>query len=208
MGFFVSFCVILSMRFTKYIVLAAVAAAVLHADEPASLSLDGAFAAVEHANLSVLLSREAEVQAIETANQQRAGILPRIALDAQQKRQLTVGGQNTALAGTLVQTGASNRFDGQLTASYSLLDASLIEGYRAARPGVKGAHLDYQAALQTALAGVAQAFFSHLRDAHRIGVLDSNIGRAKSLLELAQSQLHAGVATQIDVTRAEAALAT
>jgi outer membrane protein len=39
-------------------------------------------------------------------------------------------------------------------------------------------------------------------------VLDSNIAHAKSLLDLAVSQLHAGVATQIDVTRAEAELST
>jgi len=38
-------------------------------------------------------------------------------------------------------------------------------------------------------------------------VLDANIGRAQSLLQLARNRIDAGIATQIDVTRAEAQLA-
>jgi outer membrane protein TolC len=61
--------------------------------------------------------------------------------------------------------------------------------------------------LQNVLATVAQTYFLHQRNLQRIAVLDSNIERARALLDLAQRQLNAGVATQIDVTRAEAQLA-
>jgi outer membrane protein len=193
-----------TMKLLKFALPLAAAVAIARADAPVDLTLDQALAEVEHANVSALLSREAVAQAVEAANQQRANLLPQVALDAQQQRALTVSSQT----GTLVQSGPGNRFDGQLTASYQLLNSSQIENYRAARTAVQGAQLNYQATLQSVLAVVAEAYFTHLHDLHRVGVLDSNIARAKSLLDLAQAQLHAGVATQIDVTRAEAELAT
>jgi outer membrane protein len=205
MGFFAASCVMHLMRLLLFLLPLAVATAtIVRADEPAPLTLEHAFASVEHVNLNVFLSREAAVQAAEAAYRQRAGILPQIALDAQQQRELTVSSQN----GGLTQTGPYNRFDGQITASYDLLDAAQIETYRSAHTGAQGAQLDYQATLQQVFATVAQAYFTHLRNLHQIDVLDSNIARAKSLLDLAETQLHAGVATQIDVTRAEAELAT
>jgi outer membrane protein TolC len=192
------------MHLLNFILPLAAAVAIARADAPADLTLDQALAAVEHANANALLSREAVAQAIEAANQQRANLLPHVALTAQQQRQLTVSSQS----GALVQGHAGNRFDGQFTANYQLLNSSQIENYRATRTAVQGAQLNYQATLQSVLAVVTQAYFTHLHNLHRINVLDSNIARAKSLLDLAQVQLHAGVATQIDVTRAEAELAT
>ncbi len=192
------------MHLLKFILPLAAAVAIARADAPVALTLDQAMAAVEHANVNAVLSREAVAQAVEAANQQRVNLLPHVALSAQQERQLIVSSQT----GALVQSGPGNRFDGQLVADYNLLDPSQIESYRSARTAVQGAQLNYQATLQTVLAVVAQAYFTHLHDLHRIDVLASNVARDQSLLDLAQIQLHAGVATQIDVTRAEAELAT
>jgi outer membrane protein len=61
--------------------------------------------------------------------------------------------------------------------------------------------------VQGALADVAQTYFTHLRNVHRIAVLDANVERARQLLELASNQFSVGVATQIDVTRARSLLA-
>src|SRR5262249_27485499 len=66
---------------------------------------------------------------------------------------------------------------------------------------------DYKQTLQTILAAVANAYFTHLRNVQRIKVLDSNTARARTLLDLARRQSEAGVATQIDVTRAESEVA-
>ena len=79
--------------------------------------------------------------------------------------------------------------------------------FRAARAGVAVARADYEATLQNVMSTVAQVFFTHLRNLRRIDVLDANIARAKALFDLAQNQLNAGAATQIDVTRAESQLA-
>ena len=192
-----------TMHLLKFVLPVAAAVAIARADAPVGLTLDQALAAVEHANVTTLLSREAVAQAIEAANQQRVNLLPHVAFDAQQQRALIVSTQSAAL----VQSGPGNRFNGLLTANYSLLDPSQIENYRSARTAVQGAQLNYQATVQSVLAVVAQAYFTHLHDLHRTDVLDSNLARDKSLLDLASAQLHAGVATQIDVTRAEAELA-
>lgn len=180
----------------------ATSCSLLSAQEPV-LSLEDAFAAVEPANLSVLVSREAVAQTRAIADQQRAGLRPRVSLDGQQRRSQTVTVTNSGP----VESAPGNRFDGKLTGTYSLLNPSQILAYRAARQGVAIAEADYLQSVQTALYGVGQVFFTHLRNLQRVSVFDANIARARALLDLATKQLDAGVATQIDVTRAEAQLA-
>ena len=167
-------------------------------------SLAKALQTVEGANVNVLLSREAAAQALAAANQQRAGLLPNIALSAQQRRTELV---SVAASGTLTQTPATNRFDGKLTGSLALLNPQQIAAYRSSRVGVAVAEADYLATVQSVMSLVAQTFFTHLRNLRRIDVLDANTARAKALVDLARNQLNAGVATQIDVTRAESLLA-
>ena len=174
----------------------------LHA-EVQSFNLESAFGAVEKVNVNVLVSRESISQAIATSNQQRVNLLPRVSLDAQQRR------TSSAVLTNDIPTdgGLTNRFDGKLTGTYNLLSPAQIAAYRAARRGVGVAESDYQLTLQGMLTAVAQTYFLHQRNQQRITVLDANIERARVLLDLAKRQLDAGVATQIDVTRAEAQLA-
>lgn len=174
----------------------------LRAEEP-PLSLEKAFAAVEKVNVNVLVSRESVSQAIASANQQRAGLLPRVNLDAQQRRIQSV----TVANNTPADAGLTNRFDGKLTGTYNLLSPTQIASYRAARRGVGVAESDYQLTLQNVLTSLAQTYFMHQRNQQRLVVLDANIERARVLLDLACRQLDAGVATQIDVTRSESLLA-
>ena len=191
------------MSFARKIFLLAAAGVAVRAAEPASLTLEQALGAVETANITALLGREAVAQALELANQQRVGVLPNVALSAQQRR-----AQAVALAGGVpVQGVAANRFDGKLTGSYAVLDPVRRSALRASRVGAEVAEHDYRAILQGVQAGVAAGYFTHLRNLRRLDVLEANIARARALLDLAQNQLKAGVATQIDVTRAEAQLA-
>ncbi len=169
----------------------------------AALSLADAFTGIEKANPDVLISREAVALALAAAEQQRAGLLPDISLEAQQRRTQSVQFVN----GSPVEQSASNRFDGKLTGRLALLNPSQIAAYRAARKGAAVAELDWRQTVQTALSVVGETYFGHMRNVQRIEVLDANIRRARELLDLVQRQLDAGVVTQIDVTRAEAQLA-
>jgi len=168
------------------------------------LTLAQALGSVEGTNILVILSREAAAQALETSNQQRVGLMPIVGLTGIQKRTeaVTVAGN-----GTLSQTQATNRFDGKFTGSMALVNPQQMSAYKASRVGIAVAQADYQATVQSAMTSVAQTFFTHLRNLRRIDVLDANTARSKALVDLARNQLSAGVATQIDVTRAESLLA-
>ncbi|MBI5693907.1 MAG: TolC family protein [Verrucomicrobia bacterium] len=180
----------------------ALAGSLSAADTVASLTLEQALASVERLSLTVLLSRETAAQAIEAVGQQRSGILPNLTLSAQQRRS-----QGVSIATVVVSSGRpANRFDALVTGNYALLKPDSMVAVDAAKVGVQVAEANYAAAVQGVLADVATSYFTHLRNLRRLDVLDANIARARSLLELARNQLAAGVATQIDVTRAEAQL--
>ncbi len=179
--------------------------AALRAAEPLKLTLEQALASAEGVNSSVLLSREAAAQALEQANQSRAGLLPNVNLTAFQRRTRALNILSTT--GALSETRPSNRYDARLFGTYSLFNAQQLSAQGAARTGAEAAQIDVRATVQAAQASVAQAYFGHLRNLRRLDVLDANITRARSLYDLARNQLAAGVATQIDVTRAESQLA-
>ena len=175
----------------------------LPAAEPVPLTLEQALGSVERVSLNVLLGRESAAQALEAANQARASNLPTINASAQQRRS-----QGVSIATVVVTSGRpANRFDALLTGNYALYDPRLRASAEAARVGSDAAQATYAATVQSVLADVATAYFANLRNRRRLEVLDANIKRANGILELARNQLAAGVATQIDVTRAEAQLA-
>ena len=175
----------------------------LPAAEPVPLTLEQALGSVERVSLNVLLGRESAAQALEAANQARASNLPVINASAQQRRS-----QGVSIATVVVTSGRpANRFDALLTGNYALYDPRLRAAADAARAGSDAAQATYAATVQAVLADVGAAYFANLRNRRRLEVLDANIKRANGILELARNQLAAGVATQIDVTRAESQLA-
>lgn len=175
----------------------------VRAEAPVRLGLEDALAAVERVNVNVLLSREGFQQAVEVANAQRADLLPTVGAAVQQRRS-----ESPVITRTIKTAGTpTNRSDARLTASLALLSPQQIAQYRAAQVGVEVAQLDVQQTIQTILATAAQTFFAHLRNVKRIDVLDANVRRGRELLALARNQVAAGVATQIDITRAESQLA-
>lgn len=191
------------MRFAPFVLLLVSGAGLFAADSAGTLTLEDALTAVEKTNLNVLLSREAVVQALEQTNLARSAILPTITGTMQQRRSKAVPLTNTGAT----TARPTNRFDALLNGSVTLFDFQRWSTIRSIRLGADVAQADYANAVQLVLASVAQSYFAHLRNLTRLEVLDANIARARTLLELARNQLNAGVATQIDVTRAEAQLA-
>lgn len=194
------------MRFSRllWVLLAASVAGASRAEDSTVLTLEQALASVENVNTTVLLSREAAAQAIETASVARVAVLPVITGNASQTRSKSVPLTNTGAT----TAAPSNRFAGTLNGNMSLFDATRWSTLKSVRLGAEIAQQDYNAVVQSVLATVAQSYFTHLRNLRRLDVLDNNISRARTLLDLARNQLAVGVATQIDVTRAESQLAT
>lgn len=191
------------MRMPRYFYLfCTILSAAVAAPEPIVLTLEQALAAAEQTSLEVLIGRETVAQAVASAIRERSGMLPQVTLDATQRRSRTA-----SVGGALVSSGINNRFDAQLNGRFELLDPERIATYKAATYAVAVAKLGQEQLREVVLATVAENYFAHLRNLRRIDVLDANITRARSLVQLAHNQLNAGVATQIDVTRAEAQLA-
>lgn len=173
------------------------------ADSAGKLTLEEALASAEKVNVSVLLSRETIAQANEAIGQQRATVLPIFDANVQQRRS-----QGVSIATVVVVSGRpASRFDALISGSYALLNPQRLSALKSVRAAAVVAQANYGVVLQNVLSDVAANYFAHLRNLRRLDVFDSNIARARVLLELARSQLAAGVATQIDVTRAEAQLA-
>jgi outer membrane protein len=168
---------------------------------PPTLTLEQALASVEKVNVNVLLSREAAAQALDQSRQVRAGVLPIVSASLAQRRS-----QGVSTAGVAVSGTPASRFDAQFSASYSVLDFNRYSNLRASRAGAEVAQYNYNAVVQTSMATISSTYFAHLRNIRRLEVLDFAILRARTLLNLAQNQLRAGVVTQIDVTRAESVL--
>ncbi len=166
------------------------------ATEPQVLTLADALAAAENTSLEVLIGRESIAQAVEAAVRERSGLLPQITLDATQRRS-----RATPTA------GINRQFDALLNGRFELLDPARIATYRAATYAIAVAKLGQEQLREVVMGTVAETYFAQLRNLRRIEVLDANVARARSLVDLARNQLNAGVATQIDVTRAEAQLA-
>src|SRR5947209_1017615 len=143
-----------------------------HAAEPAvTLTLEQALTSVEQTNLTVLLSRESVIQALELVNANRALILPNVTGTAQQRRSKAVPLTNTGAT----SARPTNRFDALFNGTYSVVDLQRWSAMRSARVGVEIAQADYNAAMQSVLASVAQSYFAHLRNLRRLEVLDANI---------------------------------
>jgi outer membrane protein TolC len=173
------------------------------AEADGRLSLAAALDRAVAVNPTVLLSHETLQQSVATSQTARAPLLPQITFDATQRRT-----RSASVGENVVRSGISNRFDSVLNGRLDVLDPQRIANYKATTLAVGAAELDTAQVRETMMTTVAQAYFTHLRNRSRTDVLDSNVARARALLELARRQAEAGVATQIDVTRAEAQLAT
>jgi outer membrane protein TolC len=174
------------------------------AETAPSLTLEQALSAVEKVNVSVLLSQETVVQANQAIGQQRATVMPLIDASATQRRS-----QGVSIATVVVTSGRpASRFDALISGSYAILNPARLSTLKSVKAAAEVAQANYQVVVQNVLTDVGTTYFTHLRNLRTLDVLDANITRARALLELAANQLKAGVATQIDVTRAEAQLFT
>ena len=162
--------------------------------ETIQLTLEEALARAETMNVDVLIGRESVQQALEAKARARGALLPSVDLGASQTRS-RAGGETT------------DRFNASLSGRLALLDAQRIANYSVQKVGEEAARTTFAQGVQTVLDTVSTLYFNHLRNLRRLELNKANIERAEVLLRLARSQLSAGVATQIDVTRAEAQLA-
>jgi outer membrane protein TolC len=187
-------------------------AARVNASAPTSLSLEQAIQIAVENNLSTLLAHERKREAEGFKQESRAGLLPNISASAYQasvtQNLAALGFQPGTFPGiTNTFIGPFNNFDARARLVQNIFDLSAIKNYRAGRAGVRVAEAEERLAREQVASGTALIYLEALRAGRAVAAAQANVELAQTLLKLAEDQRAAGVATGVDVTRAETRLA-
>ncbi len=104
--------------------------------------------------------------------------------------------------------GPFNRFDARFQVAQSLFNLPAIRGYQARRQAVDLAAEQRRLAEQQVITQTALAYIGVLEAGQAVAAAEANVQLSQRLLELASHQKNAGIATGVDVARAETRLAS
>ena len=213
----------LSVRISGLLVAIIIAAASASAQEipgaakvatgqPATLSFDEAVKLAIENNLATLRAHERRNEARGEKQQSLAPLLPNVRGVAYQasltQNLVALGFQPGTIPGfTSTFLGPFKNFDARLLATQKLFDLSAIRDYQAGRAGVRVAELQEALAREQVASGTGLIYLEALRADRAVVAAQANVELAQALLKLAQDQRNAGVATGVDVTRAQTRLA-
>jgi len=165
----------------------------------------------------IQMSKEQIQQADDRAVQARAALLPNVSGQTYYQnltRNLAAFGLQVRLPVTIPGftgipefTGPFSVVDLRASTTQTILDLSLIRRYQASKVAAIAARTDEASARDLVTQQVSRAYLAALRATQALETARANVELAERLLRLAQSQKAAGVATGIDVTRAEVQLA-
>jgi outer membrane protein TolC len=133
-----------------------------------------------------------------------AALLPRLELQAFQTRRTTnLKAQGIEFPGLPALAGPYDTFDARVTLSQSLFDARALLAKRGANLGTDIARAQAAAAQEQAATRATLGYIAVLRAEQAVAAAESDAQLARELLTLAQDQRRAGVASGVDVARAE-----
>jgi outer membrane protein len=178
----------------------------------ATLSLQDAIRLSLKNNLTTLLANERSNEAKGLRTQARSYLLPNVSGRASQFNET----QNLAALGLTSIGGPFSippflgpfkSFDARLVLEQSIFNLSSIRQYQAGKAGVRIADLQEQLAREQVATGTALAYLDAIRTERNVQTAQANLELARTLLTLARNQKNAGIATGVDVTRAETRVA-
>ena len=179
---------------------------------PTTLSLADAIDLAMQNNLATLLAQERKLEARGLEKESRAGLLPNVSAAAYQAN-LTLNlaalgfqpGTFPGINSTFI--GPFNNFDARVRLQQTIFSLSAIRTYQAGRAGVHVAEMQEDLAREQVAIFTALTYLEALRSDRALLAAQADVDLAQALLVLAQDQRTAGVATGVDVTRAETRLA-
>jgi outer membrane protein len=179
---------------------------------PAELSFEQAIQLAIENNLETLLARERRNEARGVKQQSRAALLTNVsgvAYQASLTENLAALGFHPGLIPGFTSTfvGPFRNFDARVSFVQTIFDLSAIRNYQAGRAGVRVAELQEGLAREQVASGTGLVYLEALRADAAVVAAQANVELAQALLKLAQDQRNEGVATGVDVTRAETRLA-
>jgi outer membrane protein len=172
------------------------------------LDLEAALARAPEANFQILLAQEALNAQEQATRIARSGLLPTVSIEASQSRAMNpnVSSLTQSFPG-IPKRFFDDRFDGVLRARLALLDFRAWDDWKISKLSLQATDLQIRNTIQEILQQIAVTYYTHWRNQRRLNVIDANLERDQLLLKIANDQRDAGVATALDVTRAEVRLA-
>jgi outer membrane protein TolC len=187
-------------------------AAKITSGQPATLSYEQSVRLAIENNLATLRAHERRNEARGQQEQARAPLLPNISGEAYQasltQNLVALGFQPGTFPGfNKTFLGPFKNFDARLFLSQRVFDLSAIRNYQAGKAGVRVAELQEALAREQVASRTGISYLEALRADRAVVAAQANVELARALLQLAQDQRNAGVATGVDVTRAQTRLA-
>ncbi|MDP0500620.1 MAG: TolC family protein [Verrucomicrobiota bacterium JB022] len=168
------------------------------------LTLQDALQRASRANLQLLLSQEQVTEAQTNVGTARSALLPSVTGEASQSRNQQYLNFGDQLSGTLT----TDSFSALLQARLSIFDYNAWTSYRGAKLGVQVAEAQLEETVQDIWQQIGQSYLLHLRNERQIDVIEAAIERDRTLFDQAQERADAGVASALDLNRAEVQLAS
>ena len=177
-----------------------------------ALSLRDAISLAIENNLSTLLAKDREREARGFQKQSRAGLLPNISGTAYQasltENLAALGFTGARIPGfTSTFIGPFKNFDARLRLQQNIFSLSAIRRYQEGRAQVRVAMFEEELAREQVATAAAISYLEAMRADRSVTAAQADVTLAEALLKLAQDQRNAGIATGVDVTRAETRLA-
>ena len=164
-------------------------------------------------NLQTRLARERMAEASAAKGLARSALLPNLHGSAYQM-DLTVnlaamGFSPRNLPGIPIPmfVGPFNRFDARVQLAQSIFNLSSLRRFQASRHAAMAAGYVERQAAQLVTAAAALGYLQVLEAEQAVAAAEADLQLAQRLLDLARSRREAGVATGVDVARAETRLA-
>ena len=181
-------------------------------NEPAALSYEQAVRLAIENNLATLRANEQRNEARGEKQQSLAPLLPNISGVAYQanltQNLVALGFQPGTIPGfNRTFLGPFKNFDARLLLRQSIFDLSAIRNYQAGSAAVHTAELQEALAREQVASGTGLIYLEALRADRAVVAAQANVELAQALFKLAQDQRNAGVATGVDVIRAQTRLA-
>jgi outer membrane protein TolC len=179
---------------------------------PMQLSFQHAVELAVENNINSLIARERIREARGRAIESRSGLLPNLNATASQIDETTnlaaLGFDPASFPGIRsLLLGPFKNFDARIRLVQSIFNVNAIRRAQAAGVDVDIARLEEQLTRQEVATQTALAYLNALSSARAVEAAQANLSMAQSLLTLARNQHDAGIATGVDVTRAETRLA-
>lgn len=187
-------------------------AARVSTNQPAALSYEQAVRLAIENNLATLRAQEQRNEARGEKQQSLAPLLPNVSGAAYQanltQNLVALGFQPGTIPGfNRTFLGPFKNFDARVLLRQTVFDLSAIRNYQAGNAGLRTAELQIALAREQVASGTGLIYLEALRADRSVAAAQANVELAQALLKLAQDQRNAGIATGVDVTRAQTRLA-